>query len=258
MSTNNTALDTPTTPSPIPTTSIISDTGASGFYLSKGPPCSTINPQAPKVLVGTATGQTQASSDSCHLNLDLPVTDAHIMPGFQNFLLGIGKLFDEYCTVLFTKHSVQVFNIDGDTILTGRCDHSGSRLWCFSLLPQNTDTPPAAPITTSTTAAAISVYDLPSVEYLVRFYHALSGLLVKYTWLRAIKAGSSSWPVLTATNATKYCPKSIDTKKLHMNQKRQGFCSTNPKCSKPIPVSPLEEHLPPVASNGVHIRVDHI
>ena len=91
LSINSTVLSTPTTPSPtlppLPTystASIIGDTVASGFYLAKGSPCSSINPQAPKILVGTSTGQPQAFSDSCQLNMDPPVTDAHIMPGFQN------------------------------------------------------------------------------------------------------------------------------------------------------------------------------
>ena len=88
--------------------------------------------------------------------MNLLITDAHIIPGFQNSLLGIGKLFNEDCTVLFTKPSVQVFIPDGNNILTGWRDPSGPCLWRFYLLPQNIDAPPAAPITTSATAAALS------------------------------------------------------------------------------------------------------
>ena len=163
LSTNNTAVATPTktspTPPPLPTSataSIIADTRASGFYLVKGSPCSAIKPKAPKILFDTATGQTQASYASCHLNMDLPVTDAHIITGFQHSLLGIGKLCDEDCTVLSKKHSVQLFNPDSDIILTGWRDTSGPRHWRFSLLPKNTDAPPATPITTATTADASS------------------------------------------------------------------------------------------------------
>ena len=107
-----------------------------------------------------------------------------------------------------------MFNPDGDTILTGWRDPSGPCLWSFSLLPKNTDTPPAVPITTATTADAFSAYDLPSVEALLPFYHASAGFPVKFAWLSGIKAGNyTSWPVLTAANATKYCPKYIATKK---------------------------------------------
>ena len=173
-----------------------------------------INPKSPKIFVGTATCQTQASSASCHLNMDLPVTDAQIMPGFQHSLLDIGKLFDEDFTVLFKKHSIQVFNPDGDTILNGKSDPSGPYLWRFSLLPKNIDAPPAAPLTTAKTAAAFRADKIPSVEALLRFYHASAGFPVKFAWLSAIKASNyTSWPVLTAANATKYCPEYIATKK---------------------------------------------
>ena len=43
-----------------------------------------------------------------------------------------------------------------------------------------------------------------------------------------------------------------------MTQICQGLCSTNPKCINNTPASPLEEPLPPVSSNEVHICVEHI
>ena len=133
-----------------------------------------------------------------------------------------------------------MFNSDGDTILAGRRYPFGPRLWRFSLLLQNTDAPPAAPITTEATDAAFSAYNLPSVEALVSFYHVSAGFPVKSTWLRAIKYGNyTSWPGLTAANATEYCPDSIDTKKGHMNQTRQGLRSAKPKCINPTPAPPL-------------------
>ena len=191
--------------------------------------------------------------------MDLPVTDTHIMPGFHHYLLGIGKLCDEDCTVLFTKHSVQLFTPDGDNILIGWRDPSIPRLWSFSLLPQNSDAHWGAPITTSTISDAFSAYKITSAEALVRFYHAPDGFPVKSTCLHNIKAGNyTSCTGLTAANATKYCPKSIETKKGHMTQTRQGLRSTKPKYSKPTPTPPLEEPLPPVASNKVHICVENI
>ena len=199
-----------------------------------------INPQDPKIIVVTATSQTQAYSDSCHLNLDLPVTDAHIITGFQNYLLGIGKFFDEDYKVLFTNHSAQVVNPDSDTILTRRHGPSGPLPWRFFLLPQDKDEPSAAQINTTTTAATLSSYYLTHVEALVRFYHASSGFPAKSTRMRAIKSGNyTSWPGLMASSTTKYCTDSIDTKKVHMTQTRQGLCSTNPKCGNPTPAPPL-------------------
>ena len=119
--------------------------------------------------MGAATSKNRASLALCHHNLDLPETDAHIMPGLKNSLLLIGKLCDKYCTVVFIKHSVQVCKPYRATILTGRSHLYGPRLWRFYLLPQNTDAPLAAPGTTTTTPVELSAYNLPSVEALVRF-----------------------------------------------------------------------------------------
>ena len=58
---------------------------------------------------------------------------------------------------------------------------------------------------------ANNVYDLPSVEALVRYMHAAAGFLVRSTWLKAIKNGNfNSWPGLTYNNAAKYCPQSME------------------------------------------------
>ena len=60
--------------------------------------------------------------------------------------------------------------------------------------------------TQQATLAAYSTYDLPSVEALVRYFHAADGFPVKSTWLKAIKAGNfASWSGLTFKNASKYC-----------------------------------------------------
>ena len=73
----------------------------------------------------------------------------------------------------------------------------GNRLWRISLLP-NADkvtNEKAAPGVTTTTLKAYSAYDLPSVEAMVRYFHAVAGYPVKDTWLKAIKAGNyATWP----------------------------------------------------------------
>ena len=71
------------------------------------------------------------------------------------------------------------------------------------------------------------MYDLPSMEALVRYMHAAAGLPVRSTWLKAIKHGNfNSWPGLTYNNAEKYCPQSIETLKGHMVKYSQGVIST--------------------------------
>ena len=85
---------------------------------------------------------------------------------------------------------------------------------------------------------------LPSVEALIRYFHAAAGFPVRDTWLRAIKTGNfTSWPVLTYQNATKYCPTSKETIKGHIVQTRQHVRSTRPtvKLGKPPETIPPEE-----------------
>ena len=107
-----------------------------------------------------------------------------------------------------------------------------------------------------TTLEAYSAYDLPSVEALIRYFHAAAGYPVRSTWLTAISDGNySSWPGLTLANATKYCPSAIATIMGHLVQKRQGVRSTKPKL--PATSSP-EPKLPQLRSNGLHIQVTPI
>ena len=78
--------------------------------------------------------------------------------------------------------------------------------------------------------AAHSVYDLPSVEALVRYMHAAAGFPVRYTWIRSIqKRNFATWPGLTYYNAAKYCPCAVETIKGHMVQSLQGVRSTKKK-----------------------------
>ena len=74
---------------------------------------------------------------------------------------------------------------------------------------------------------AYSAYDLPSIEALVLYIHAASGFPVNSTWLKEIKkVNFETWPGLTYTNASKYCPHAVETIKGHMVQSSQGVRST--------------------------------
>lgn len=114
-------------------------------------------------------------------------------------MLGIGKLCDSNCKVVFKKTAVAVFAQDGSTILQGWHEPDGAKLWRFSLLP-NSEAPPAWAMHAP---AALNAHDLPSVLALVHYLHAAAGFPVKSTWLAAIKAGNfASWPGLTYANAS--------------------------------------------------------
>ena len=81
----------------------------------------------------------------------------------------------------------------------------GPRLWRMYLLPDETSTPDiTAPNAQQSTLKAFSAYDLPIVEALIRYFHAASGLPVRDTCLKAIKAGNfDSWPGFTYQNASR-------------------------------------------------------
>ena len=117
--------------STIKATGII-DSGATDIYFSADAPMVNIDHSAPKVTVGTATGQTQSSTGTGELNLpklpsDFLVT-GHIMPGFRHTLIGVGPLCDADCTVTFTRVAVIGRDAQGSPVLTGWQEQSGPRL----------------------------------------------------------------------------------------------------------------------------------
>ena len=81
-----------------------------------------------------------------------------------------------------------------------------------------------------TNLKAYSAYALPSVEALVRYFHAAAGFPVRTTCLKSIKVDNyRTCPGLTLANATAYCPSADETIKVHIVQSRQGVRSTKPK-----------------------------
>ena len=83
-------------------------------------PCTNINPSNLQVAVGTDGVPPHVSAESCHVLLPvLPVTIGHIMSNFHHNLMGIGKLCDHDCKVLFGNTAVTVFSQDKVVILCG-------------------------------------------------------------------------------------------------------------------------------------------
>ena len=112
-----------------------------------------------------------------------------------------------------------------------------------------------------TNLKAYSAYYLPSLEALVRYFHAAAGFPVRTTWIKAIKMGNyRTWPGLVMANATAYCPSSDETIKGHIVQSRQGVCSKKPKIlQRQIPdTAPEEAHLPTTRSREIHMHTVHI
>ena len=213
-------------------------------------PVTAIDTTAPSTTVSTATGQHTASSATALLPLpDLPSTarHGHIMPGFTNNLVSIGKLCDADCSAYFNKTTVTIYNAEHTPILTGYRETTGARLWRFNLTPT---TPPALAATAHharqpTTESVKRAYNLPSTPALIEFLHAAAGYPVKSTWLAAIKNGNyASWPGLTYELASRYCPDPDCIYKGHMAQTRQHVRSTKPQ---PLPQAPTTTPPPPLA-----------
>ena len=184
-----------------------------------------IDRTAPKVTVGTATGQTQLSTGTGELNLpklltNFPVT-GHIMPGFRHTLIGVCLLCDADCTVTFTRAAVVVRDPHGNPVLTGWRKQSGPRLWRIDLQPDETTLPSMPYGADKKTLEAYSAYDLPRVAALIRYLYAAAGYTVCSKWLKAIGSRNvSTWPGLNLANTTKYCPNATETLLGHLVQKR--------------------------------------
>eukprot|EP00804_Cyclotella_cryptica_P029094 CCRYP_005281-RA/>CCRYP_005281-RA protein AED:0.19 eAED:0.20 QI:0/0/0/0.71/0.16/0/7/0/1210 len=204
---------------------------------------------APAATVSDAASKQHCSSAQAEILLDHPDRTAKIMPSFQHNLMGIGKLCDNNCRVVFDKTTVTVFANDGSTLLQGWREQHGAKLWRFSLIPNQQVSPGGA----SQAPMALNARDLPSMGALVHYLHAAAGFPVTATWIAAIKAGNyASWPGLTHTNASKYCPSCDETIKVHLTQVRQGICSTKPKTPKTTaPMIP--SLIPPAASKELHL-----
>ena len=98
-----------------------------------------IDLEAPKVKLGTATGQTQQSTvtgdlDLPHLPSGFPIK-VHLMPGFRHTLIWVGPLCDSDCTFTLTREAVIVRDKQGTPVLTGWYEATGSRLWRIYLQP---------------------------------------------------------------------------------------------------------------------------
>ena len=62
-----------------------------------------------------------------------------------------------------------------------------------------------------------NVYELPSIERTIRYFHAAAGFPIKYTWIKSIRNGNYlTWPLTTVTNVHKHFPESEETQKGHM------------------------------------------
>ena len=85
------------------------------------------------------------------------------MPTFKHNLLGIGRLCNHGCTVLFNSDAVTVYSKDNNNILLkGWRDTTGAKLWNFSLRPEDNPVSSIQPEPPQT-PTALNTHLLPSV-----------------------------------------------------------------------------------------------
>jgi hypothetical protein len=123
----------------------IADTGASDHYFMESAPLVQIDGNAPITKIRTATGELKASLASALLAIrGLPTQQArtvHIIPGFTNNLLSLGKLCDADCTAYIDKNHLNVYNSHGQKILHGDREQTGARLWRVNIAPAPANAP---------------------------------------------------------------------------------------------------------------------
>ena len=128
-------------PSIIPhAASAIANTGASDHYFAETTPLINTNPFTPHTTIRTATGEQQTLIATAQLAIPALPTNAsqlgHIIPGFKNSLISIGKLCNADCTAMFDKKRLTVQDSTGATILIGTCKHMAACLWRVDFTPQ--------------------------------------------------------------------------------------------------------------------------
>ena len=62
-----------------------------------------------------------------------------------------------------------------------------------------------------------NVYELPSIEQVIKYNHVAVGYTKKTMWIKAINTGLfAPWPILTVRAVSKYYPETTKTQKGHM------------------------------------------
>ena len=61
-------------------------------------------------------------------------TTGHVMPGFQDNLVGLGPMCDYKCTVTLSKDAVNIYSPNGNPLITGWREPGGHCLWHMYLI----------------------------------------------------------------------------------------------------------------------------
>ena len=91
-----------------------------------------MHPTAPHIRLGIASGQSMTSASTCDIVItQLPSylsTTGHVIPDFQEYLVGVGPMCDANFTVTFSKYAVNICITTENLIITGWRETDGPRL----------------------------------------------------------------------------------------------------------------------------------
>ena len=232
---NDTHVALATTTTPTTTTYALSDSGASGHFLTQHAAVVNKQPATTPIAVTLPDGGTLLSTHTC--NLDIPwlppdVTQAHIFPGLtHSSLISTKKFCDAGYAVGFNRHLCAVFDANNKCVLHGPRDQL-TQLWS---LPTNPRRPPPARRTTTdnTTPTPIApfvannVHTIPHLQNRVKYMHQTFFCPPTQTLINAANLGFlDNMPFLTPELILKHLEKTPATAKGRMKLRSMGLRST--------------------------------
>jgi hypothetical protein len=202
--------------------SIVMDSAATSTVIKESDTAyvDVLDENSPKTFYNANGTKSKAGKKAVlQYNLRKPATDADMVPSLSmNSLLSTSKLADANYITIFTKDEVKVIdgetsslNIKGDVVMQGwRCPMT--KLWRVPLTNKMSNINMDTALLSKTATELIlkkrphseqdmvnSVYELPSTEQVIAWYHAAAGYPTKSTWIKAIDAGFfATWPMLTS------------------------------------------------------------
>jgi hypothetical protein len=208
-----------------------------------------------------------------HPKLCEPARSVHIVPQVQNSLLRTSKVVDADYIAIYDKEEVNFYNtmptkmtvleeavlkgwqcpaaglwwlpfvenpvnLNNDTLLLDHPTEFQSQNWLYTVQTTKCSRKHIRALLSCTNKEEYihNVYELPSIEQMVRYLHAAAGHPPE-EWVKAVGHGNYNLcPLIDTKNLRKYFPESEETQLGHMQGQRQGVRSTCPK--QPVNISP--------------------
>jgi hypothetical protein len=159
--------------------------------------------------------------------------EMNIIPRLHYPLISVPKLANAGYTTIFEKATIYdatttTIQANNQPILEAPCCAS-TGLWKLQLNPL--DQPEAPAICNLLPKETLyAIFDLPSAQQTLLWYHAAVGFPTKETFTDAVRAWNyTTWPGLTIQMINRHFPDSTKTAKGHLKGQQQGIQSTKQK-----------------------------